>query len=356
MKISLAMIVKNEELNIEKCLNSVVGLVDEIVIVDTGSTDNTIEKIKQFPDVKLFYFDWCDDFSIARNYSIEKTSGDYVLVLDADEYIHAGNRAELEKVIQLNAVGKILIDSHFRKNNQDYRSTTYVSRFFPKDTRFVGAIHEQLDTQKKRIATNLVVKHNGYYHTDKSKRNIPYLIKEVKKNPNDPYYLFQLGKELRISERYKESYHFLEKSYVLVNKNAPYYGQLIIELIYSGKEYGEDKLFKLISDNEGILKNLTDFHFAKGLFYMDYCLSNPIQTENYMRNIESSFLKCISLDENTKIEYLIGTGSYLPAFNLGVYYEVIGNIEKAIYFYEQSSQWGYSLARDRIKILNEQNK
>ncbi|MEL4024101.1 glycosyltransferase family 2 protein [Lysinibacillus endophyticus] len=349
MKISLAMIVKNEGKYIERCLNSVKELVDEIVIVDTGSTDNTISRIKQFPNIKLFEFEWCDDFSIARNYSIEKTTGDYILVLDADEYVEVGTRDELEKVMRRSAIGRILIESRFRKENQVHIAKSHISRFFERNTRYVGAIHEQLDSNKIRIDMSMKVKHDGYFEVNKSERNIPLLFKEVSRNPTDPYYLFQLGKELRISERYKESFSILEKAYNLSNVNAPFYGELVVELINSGKEYGENKIFEFINQNEKLLENLCDFHFAKGLFYLDISIKSPTIAVSYIHKIESSFLKCLRLDETKKIEYLQGTGSFLAAYNLGIFYEVTGNLERAKFYFELSSQYDYLLAKERIQ-------
>lgn len=352
MKISLAMIVKNEEKYIERCLNSVKGLVDEMVIVDTGSTDNTVNIIKQFPDVKLFRFEWCDNFSIARNYSIVETSGDYILVLDADEYIVSGTRGALEKVMNKNTIGRILIVSRFKKGNQEHLSKAYVSRFFPKDERYTGAIHEQIHSDRPKVILDLKVKHDGYFATNKSERNIPLLLKEVKRNPLDAYYIFQLGKELRISKQYKESFYFLMKAYEITNNTVPYYGEMVVELINSGKEYGEAGILEIIAQNEGILENLSDYHFAKGLFYLDYCLKNPNKAGTLIQEIERSFLKVLSLDNEAHIEYVQGTSSYLVTYNLGVYYEVTGNIKKAIEYYRLSSIHGYKLAIKRLELLN----
>lgn len=349
MKISLAMIVKNEESYIERCLESVKGLVDEIVIVDTGSTDNTISLIKQFLDVNLLHFNWCDDFSAARNYSIEHATGDYILVLDADEYIVSGTRYELENVMYKNYIGRILVDSRFQKGNQEHRTKAYVSRFFPKDIRYTGIIHEQLVSDKSRVKLDLKVKHDGYFGTNKNERNIPLLLEEVKRNPLDSYYLFQLGKELRISGRYKESFQFLKKAYEITNKAVPYYGEMVVELINSGKECDEVAVFEIITENEITLENLSDFHFSKGLFYLDYCIKHPHQVGSYMQKIESSFLECLS--GNLSIEYLQGTSSFLAAYNLGVYYEVTSELKKALHYYKLSSQYGYLLAKNRLETL-----
>ncbi|MBK7632424.1 MAG: glycosyltransferase family 2 protein [Ignavibacteriales bacterium] len=82
--LSLSMIVKNEERHLARCLSSVKDVVDEIVIVDTGSTDNTIEIAESF-NAKIFHFDWVNDFSAARNFALTKCIGNWILYLDADE-------------------------------------------------------------------------------------------------------------------------------------------------------------------------------------------------------------------------------------------------------------------------------
>ena len=86
IKISLCMIVKNEEQVLDRCLNSVKDIADEIIIVDTGSTDKTKDIAKKYTN-KVYDFKWINDFSKARNYSFSKASMDYTLWLDADDVI-----------------------------------------------------------------------------------------------------------------------------------------------------------------------------------------------------------------------------------------------------------------------------
>lgn len=350
MNISLAMIVKNEKVNIKRCISSVQNLVDEIVVVDTGSTDGTIDILRQFNNVKLYNFNWCDDFSAARNFALDKTNGDYILVLDADEYVIKGTRRELETAISKNMIGRVLIESNFSKKNEELYSSAYVSRFFPKSLRYIGAIHEQLDSNKGRIKLDFIVKHDGYNNENKGQRNIPLLQKELLKNPNDAYYLFQLGKEFRISNLYSEAYLYLRKSYNLVKSNVPYFGELVIELIYASKECNKD-ILDIISSNETKLGKVSDFHFAKGLYYLNYCLTHPNEIGRYLNKIEESFMSATSLNTTNHIEYVLGTSSYLADYNLGVYYEVIGNLNKAVEYYKKSSQQGYDLAEKRLRKL-----
>lgn len=95
--ISLCMIVKNEEQSIARCLNSVKGLVDEIVIVDTGSTDKTKQICRQFTD-RIFDFEWVDDFSAARNFAFAQATQDYILWLDADDVLSEDDQKKFRKL------------------------------------------------------------------------------------------------------------------------------------------------------------------------------------------------------------------------------------------------------------------
>src|SRR3989338_781444 len=97
--LSLCMITKNEEKNLAKCLNSVKDLVDEIIIVDTGSKDNTINIAKSF-NAKIINFKWQDDFSLARNESLKCASSDWIVVLDADEVIAKNDLVKIKRLIQ----------------------------------------------------------------------------------------------------------------------------------------------------------------------------------------------------------------------------------------------------------------
>ena len=86
MRISVCLIVKNEEDVIERCLESVKGFADELIVVDTGSSDTTKEIVRKFSD-KLYDFEWIDDFSAARNYAFSKAKCDYLFWLDADDIV-----------------------------------------------------------------------------------------------------------------------------------------------------------------------------------------------------------------------------------------------------------------------------
>lgn len=119
--ISLCMIVKNEEHFLEQCLQSVQGLVDEIIIVDTGSTDKTKEIAQKFT-AKVFDFQWCDDFSAVRNESLKHATGDWILVLDADETMAERNHAVIKELLSSTSPevsGFILMQRNYFKSMED---------------------------------------------------------------------------------------------------------------------------------------------------------------------------------------------------------------------------------------------
>ena len=98
MLLSLCMIVKNEENTLGRCLESVKDIVDEIIIVDTGSTDNTI-KIAEKYGAEIFFYKWDNSFANARNYSLSKASKDWILIMDADDELKGEDKDKVIKLI-----------------------------------------------------------------------------------------------------------------------------------------------------------------------------------------------------------------------------------------------------------------
>ena len=109
LPVSVCMIAKNEDNHIEECLKRLRPCRFEVIVVDTGSVDRTVETAQKYTD-KVFHFAWCDDFSAARNFSIQQASNDWVLVIDCDEYLENVNLAELEDALEANSrcVGMIV--------------------------------------------------------------------------------------------------------------------------------------------------------------------------------------------------------------------------------------------------------
>lgn len=181
-KISLCMIVRNEEAFLADCLKSVRDVVDEVVVVDTGSTDSTPRIAAEY-GARVFSFEWCDDFSEARNHSLERASGDWVLVLDADETIAERDAGKIRALARNKADGYILTYRGYSRESNDFRwvanDRSYpegdgwdgwlegrVVRMFRRDERirFEGAVHESVDRTIASIGgaifeTDIIIHH-----------------------------------------------------------------------------------------------------------------------------------------------------------------------------------------------------
>nr|WP_290226466.1 glycosyltransferase [Trichocoleus desertorum] len=204
--LSFCMIVRNEEQNLSRCLASVRSQVDEIIVVDTGSEDNTVEIAQQY-GAQVKQFEWCDDFAAARNFAIAHASGDWILTLDADEelVIESGkSEAWQEQLINSSpeslAYWIPLLDAH------QPMTTLPTIRLFRNlsELRYCGRYHEQITYQNQYIPTNFIqnlncleIRHYGYaddllIHKNLN-RNIPLLERLRQKEPLSLLLLLTLG-------------------------------------------------------------------------------------------------------------------------------------------------------------------
>lgn len=207
-KLTLSMIVKNEEANLRTSLESIEDVVDEIVIVDTGSKDNTLKIANEF-GAKVYHFEWINDFSAARNFALKQSTGDWILYLDADERLEQRSISELKKVLDKNG----LIGVNCFINNVDEITGTpkfmkYVRLFKNSDTiKFSGKVHEQIENSLIQnnysiINSKIEIIHTGYNLNKsglkkKAERNLQPLIDEYSSNPSS-YYAFQLANTYKV--------------------------------------------------------------------------------------------------------------------------------------------------------------
>lgn len=232
------MIVKNEEINIRKALTWGKNIVCEQIVVDTGSTDRTVE-IAEEMGAKVFHFEWIDDFSAAKNFAIEQASGNWIAFLDADEYF---SEEDTKKILPLLAQVEeerrklkipLMIRSSLANLDEEGRTTSIATqaRLFSnvKSLRYDGSIHETLmigGTKAPRAFEArdiLTVYHTGYSNkvykeTRKLDRNISILQKEVDKNPQNYEAWAYLGDSLLANKQLKEA----EKAYNYVVKHMSY--------------------------------------------------------------------------------------------------------------------------------------
>jgi glycosyltransferase involved in cell wall biosynthesis len=214
------MIVKNEEKYLRDCLESVKGVVDEIILVDTGSKDSTL-LIAQEYGAKIFNFEWINDFSAARNYSLSQCTGNWILYLDADERLSAKSRNHLKLLTSKNdKIAYYCQVCSIDEVNSRPSIMSYV-RLFPNEEslKFEGAIHEQIEYSLQRnkipiIKSSIEILHVGYNLNNdglilKAKRNLDILLSEYSEN-NSSYYAFQLGQTYGILENKKDAVKYFQ--------------------------------------------------------------------------------------------------------------------------------------------------
>lgn len=257
LTISLCMIVKDEEAVITRCLSSVKDIVDEIIIVDTGSTDQTKEIVKEFTQ-KIYDFKWIDDFAAARNYAFSLATQTYILWLDADDIILPDDKAGLLELksklspdtdavnmfynLAFNSQG--IVSSRLRRNRLVKRS---------KNFRWIGAVHEYIEVYGNIVSSDIAITHSPVEHD--ADRNLR-IYEQRQRNgeifsPRDLYYFANELKDHRLFNRAIEYYQkFLATNQGWIEDNIGACGKLA------------DCFFEL-NDTENKLKYIyLSFHYA----------------------------------------------------------------------------------------------
>jgi glycosyltransferase involved in cell wall biosynthesis/Flp pilus assembly protein TadD len=205
-RMSLCMIVKNEERHLARCLASVVDLVDEIIVIDTGSTDRTKEIALQY-GAKVIDFAWVDSFAAARNESIHHATGDWIFWLDADEVLDEVNRQKLRRLFaELPDANLAYVMRQFSTLEVGPHAAAQVDqvRLFRNrpDVRWQYRVHEQILLSVRRsdgdvVHTDIVINHVGFSEAElqgsKVERNLRLLELELAEHPDDSFVLYNLG-------------------------------------------------------------------------------------------------------------------------------------------------------------------
>lgn len=347
--LSVCIIAKNEEKHIGECLQRLSAYGFELVLTDTGSTDHTVEIARKYTD-RIYHFDWCDDFSAAKNFCVQKASHDWILSLDCDEYMEQLDVSALARCMEHypDHAGRILIRSRFLRGGQISYELTRVSRIADRrNFHFVGAVHEQLERRDDKVKSvydaPVTILHVGYDETEadmqeKSRRNIVLLQAQLEREGSDPYLYFQLGQSYRRlgdAEKAFESFDAglsMEVDPVLdyVKTMVESYGYTLLDLKRNQEALGLTELYDVFSVR-------ADFVFLMGLIYMNNGLFDAAIAE---------FKKAATMEDFS----VDGVNSYMAYYNIGVIYECTGRLEKAREYYKKCG--GYAPAEKRLKLLS----
>ena len=207
--ISLCMIVKNEEMHIARCLDSIADLVDEIIIVDTGSKDQTVEIASGYTS-KVYSYPWKDDFSDARNYSFSKASMDYCMWMDADDILEETQKEkflQLKQSLQLDT-DIVMMKYHTSFDEAGKPSFTYFRERWIRNSskyRWVGAVHEVIPPSGSILYSDIAICHKKMKEGD-SDRNLRIYRKMLKEGMVlDARQQYYYGRELYYHKHYEEA-------------------------------------------------------------------------------------------------------------------------------------------------------
>lgn len=336
LQLSLCMIVKNEEQVLERCLDSVKDIVDEIIIADTGSTDNTVNIASRYTE-HIYDFEWIDSFSAARNFAQSKATGKWILVLDADEYVDRDNLKEVKG--QLSEINES-IDAFSTTiyNFAGYSGEHIVQhrslRIYRNDSniKYIRTIHEQLireDKEFKSDKSELIIYHSGYMDNivkgkNKNSRNVKLIQKQTDSAGQAAFDYFNMGNEFlsaREVEKALESYQkaYMQKADIRYAWVPLTVVQMLLCLI-DLKRYSE--ALKVIYDAELIWNNAPEFKCLKASVFL---------TQNRMCEAKSELQELIENKENYK--HFIRSVDYLefhPYMLLGDLYNKEGNVSLAV--------------------------
>ncbi len=226
--VSLCMIVKNEAENLERCLKSVQGVADELILVDTGSTDQTVE-LARAQGATVLPHTWQNDFALARNVGLARATGDWILHLDADEELEPGSRPRLKAVLAATASEGVNVC--VRNFNPPGALAAYFdspqARLFRNRPghRYEQPIHEAIELSIKRLGgqvaqSDLLIWHYGYQvqtvqgEKDRAERNLAILEQAVAQYPEDPGHCARLGFTYYQLGRYEPAYTYLRRALV----------------------------------------------------------------------------------------------------------------------------------------------
>lgn len=348
--ISVCIITKNESAKLNECLKRLTPYGFEIVVVDTGSTDNSKEIALQYTD-SVYDFIWCNDFSAARNFAASKATNEYILALDTDEYIEKLDKNELVRLIQANPgkAGQIRRKNTFFTDCKESKSSDYATRLYSKNLfHFEGRIHEQITPidpsrlSKELYTAPIYVDHDGYLgsegeRTAKAKRNLDLLLLDLNEKGADPYTLYQIGKSYYYMQQYEESIPYFEQALEFpLDMHLDYvanmivtYGYALLNLKQAEKALMLEALYEDLSQN-------ADYLFVLGLIYMQNAIFDLAVT---------CFLQATKID-TCEVE---GVNSYSAFYNIGVIYECHGNVNEACNYYRKCKN--FTPALQRLNVL-----
>lgn len=355
MKVSVCIITRDESEKLGRALEALKPLDAEIVVVDTGSVDQTRQIAATYTDA-LYEFPWIDDFAAAKNFAIERAKNDLVLIVDSDEYLLPPEDASLKEALALigrnpEKVGRVKRISQMERDGSETEFQEYINRLFDRKLYcFSGRIHEQVvrrdGAEYETYRLPLTFTHDGYQGTPeervkKAKRNLCLLLKEQEENPEDPYLIYQIGKSYYMAGQYEDAERYFERGLGFdLDPKLEYVIDMVESYGYALLKNGRARQALSLENISDTFGNSADFRLLLGLIYMN--------NEKFDQAVEMflSATKC----ETARMR---GANSFLAYYNAGVVRECLGDRKNASDFYEKCGN--YPKAKERLAAIKQEN-
>jgi glycosyltransferase involved in cell wall biosynthesis len=362
LKLSLCMIVKNESKYLGNCLASVEGVVDEIIVVDTGSTDDTVEIAEKY-GARVFHYKWHDDFGAARNESLKHATGDWILVLDADEVLSEDSRDKIRAFMV--DVGDDIYYQLRIKNlgaNNKVAHQNYMIRFFKNNpgARYIGRIHEYIVPPSGYINISdkdIQIIHHGYKENFSAKvtgRNLP-ILESILKDDNvvesyKSFVNYYIGSSQLDLGKLDEAVTYLNLSIEQLKNEEKMplfavhtYFRLMNTYVVMNNLPALEKLLAESREDCKILLNTFEYWF--------YCAYADIKNKKYEDALENLFKVLEIYNDKSKEYFRLATEPSLYFFSLYYMADIfiqLNDIGNAIKFLDRA----YSEAKENFDYPN----
>ena len=341
--ISVCVIAKNEDNHISECLKRLRPCKFEIVVADTGSVDRTVEQASQYTD-KVYHFDWCDDFSAARNFSIDKASNDWVLIVDCDEYLENINLMEIEYFMEdhPNGVGLITRNNPYSIQGVKSVMSERIGRLFNrKYCHYEGVIHEQVKlldgSDPVTYEIPLTLYHEGYVAESEARtratRNLEMLLHDLANKGPSPYIYFQLGQNYISLNDIEKAAHYYELGLAMdVDPHSAYVQSMMETYGYCLLELEENEKSLTLIDKYASYADRADFVYLIGMIYM---------MNSMWEKAIKEFEKATTIEAYSRK----GVNSYRAFYNIGIISEKLGDKERAKAYYKKCGDYEPAVKR-----------
>ncbi|NBD25326.1 glycosyltransferase [Paenibacillus glycinis] len=361
--ITLCMIVKNEIRDLPRCLRSVKGVVDQIVVVDTGSTDGTVEAARSF-GAAVLRSEWNGDFAGARNKGLVHAEGEWILFLDADEELDAGTRDQLRTMaLHREITGFFLNVWNYSGDGGEGATINPVLRMFRNDRRyrFEGRIHEQIaapimrHTPEARFhLSDVIVHHYGYRREvvaakDKVNRNRTLLEQAIREEPGNRFNYYNLGVEHFRAGEVEEALAAFRKAREGIDYAAVSYAHLLVKHETSCLQVLRRWEEALESAEAGLAwyAEYPDLWHAKGV---------SLAALGRRRQAAGAFASAIAIGRAPALYHTEdGMGTYQSAYWLGMMHEAEMDADTAAHWYAEAVRYRGSLLAPLYRLCRMMN-